>query len=387
MSRIVNRLQPFGETIFATMTANAVAHDAINLGQGFPDSDGPAQMLDTAQNQISTGNNQYGPGRGLPELRAAIARQQQRRYGLRYDAATEVLVTVGATEAITATVLGLVEPGSEVIVIEPYYDAYSAAIALAGARRIAVPLQQIDNTWELDATGIRAAVTERTALIVLNNPHNPTGSVFDAAQLGALAKIAVEFDLPVLSDEVYEYLTFDGATHTPLAGIPGMRERTITVSSAAKTFNVTGWKTGWALAVPELLDAVLSAKQFLTYVGATPFQPAVAHALDEEEPWVAGMVRDLAANRDRLSAALTAAGFSVYHSPGTYFVVADIAPLGYTDGVEFCVGLPERVGVAAIPVQVFTDDPAAWATKVRFAFCKRPEVIDEAIRRLEHGQR
>lgn len=387
MSRIVNRLQPFGETIFATMTANAVAHDAINLGQGFPDSDGPARILDIAREQIAAGNNQYGPGRGLPELREAIARQQERHYGLRYDAATEVLVTVGATEAITATVLGLVEPGSEVIVIEPYYDAYAAAVALAGARRVAVPLREIGDTWGLDAAAIRAAVTDRTALIVLNNPHNPTGSVFDAAQLGALAEVAIEFDLPVLSDEVYEYLTFDGVAHTPLASLPGMRERTITVSSAAKTFNATGWKTGWALAVPELLEAVLSAKQFLTYVGATPFQPAIAHALDEEEPWVVSMVSDLAANRNQLSTALTAAGFRVHHSPGTYYVVADIAPLGYTDGIDFCLELPERVGVAAIPVQVFTDDPAAWKTKVRFAFCKQSQVINEATSRLARGQR
>lgn len=382
MSRVVERLQPFGETIFATMTANAVTHNAINLGQGFPDTDGPARMLAIAREQIAAGNNQYGPGRGLPELRAAVARQQERRYGLRYDAAAEVLVTVGATEAITATVLGLVEPGSEVIVIEPYYDAYAAAIALSGARRIAVPLRQDGDTWALDADAIRAAVTDKTALIVINNPHNPTGSVFDAAQLGALAEIAVDFDLPVLSDEVYEYLTFDGVAHTPLAGLPGMRDRTITVSSAAKTFNVTGWKTGWALAAPKLLDAVLSAKQFLTYVGATPFQPAVAHALNHEETWVESMVRQLAQNRDQLSGALSQAGFQVHSSPGTYYVVADIAPLGYTDGTEFCLQLPERTGVAAIPVQAFTDQPGPWQTKVRFAFCKRPEVIAAAVSRL-----
>lgn len=383
MSRVVKRLQPFGETIFATMTANAVTHDAINLGQGFPDTDGPARMLEIAREQIAAGNNQYGPGRGLPELRAAVARQQERRYGLRYDAATEILITVGATEAITATVLGLVEPGSEVIVIEPYYDAYAAAIALSGAHRVAVPLRETGNTWELDVTAIRAAVTDQTALIVLNNPHNPTGSVFDAAQLGALAEVAIDFDLPVLSDEVYEYLTFDGAAHTPLASIPGMRERTITISSAAKTFSATGWKTGWALGSPELLDAVVSAKQFLTYVGATPFQPAVAHALDHEEAWVSAMVSGLAENRDQLSHALRAAGFQVHRSPGTYYVVVDIAPLGHVDGVEFCLNLPERAGVAAIPVQAFTDEPGPWQTKVRFAFCKRPEVIAEAVTRLQ----
>ncbi|MGD7001929.1 pyridoxal phosphate-dependent aminotransferase [Corynebacterium halotolerans] len=382
MNRIVSRLRPFGETVFATMTARAVEHGAINLGQGFPDTDGPARMLEIAREEIAAGNNQYGPGRGLPELRAAVARQQERRYGLHYDPTTEVLVTVGATEAITATVLGLVEPGSEVIVTEPYYDAYAAAIALAGATRVSVPLRADGATWALDGAAIRAAVTDRTALIILNNPHNPTGSVFTPEQLQSLADVVVEFDLPVLSDEVYEYLVFDGLSHTPLASLPGMRERTVTVSSAAKTFNATGWKTGWALASPELLDAVVGAKQFLTYVGATPFQPAVAHALDNEEPWVADMVAGLQSNRDRLTEALRAAGFQVHHSPGSYYVVADISSLGHADAAKFCLDLPEHIGVAAIPVQAFCDDTEPWRTKVRFAFCKRPEIMEEAVERL-----
>lgn len=385
MSHVVKRLRPFTETVFATMTAKAVEHEAINLGQGFPDSDGPAQMLEIARREIATGNNQYGPGRGDLRLRQAVAEQRSHRYGLDYSPDTEVLITVGATEAITATVLGLVEPGSEVIVLEPYYDAYAAAIALAGAERVAVPLQPAADSWELDIAAIDAAVTERTSMIILNSPHNPTGSVFGETALQALSELIIRHDLLVLSDEVYEYLTYEGVAHSPIATCPGMRERTVTVSSAAKTFNVTGWKTGWALAEEGLLDAVLKAKQFLTYVGASPFQPAVAHALRNEQQWVREMVQELESNRDALVAGLQAAGLAVHQSSGTYFVIADIAGLGYTESVDFCLALPEEAGVVAIPVQAFTDEPGPWRTKVRFAFCKRPEVLTEAIDRLRKG--
>jgi len=377
----VSRLRDFGETVFATMTARAIEFDAVNLGQGFPDTDGPERMLEIAGGQIRGGNNQYGPGRGLPELREAVAAQRARDYDVTYDPASEVLITVGATEAISATVLGLVEPGSEVIVLEPYYDAYAAAIALAGATRVAVPLVADGDTWTVDVDAVRAAVTSRTAMIIINSPHNPTGAVFGREVLARLAALCVERDLLVLSDEVYENLRFD-VPHTAVAALPGMRERTVTVSSAAKSFNVTGWKTGWALAPAPLLDAVLKAKQFMSYVGVTPVQPAIAHALVHESAWLADMVAGLATNRDLLGAALRDAGFGVHATAGTYFTVADIAPLGYTDGVEFCLDLPEKAGVAAIPVQVFCDDPGPWLTKVRFAFCKTPATLAEAARRL-----
>lgn len=382
MNQVVSRLRPFTETIFATMSAQAVAHQAINLGQGFPDSDGPSTMLDIAVEQIRGGNNQYGPGRGEIPLREAIARQRSRRYGIDYDPATEILVTVGATEAITATVLGLVEPGTEVILLDPYYDAYAAAIALADAVPVPVPLREREGSWAPDIAAIRAAITPDTSLLILNSPHNPTGSVFSREELSELAALLVEHDLLLLADEVYEYLTFGQATHTALAALPGMRERTVTVSSAAKTFNVTGWKIGWALAPAPLLDAVLKAKQFMSYVGATPFQAAVAHALDHEEEWVSGMVRGLEQERDLLHEVLTEVGFEVSENHGTYFLVADIAALGYKDGVEFCLRLPETAGVAAIPVQVFSDHPERWRTKVRFAFCKQPATMAEAARRL-----
>ena len=381
MSRSVRRLREFGETVFATMTARATEFDAVNLGQGFPDSDGPPRMLEIACEEIRSGNNQYGPGRGLPVLREAVAAQRSRDHGIGYDPDTEVLITVGATEAISATVLGLVEPGSEVIVLEPYYDAYAAAIALAGATRVAVPLVADGDTWTVDVDAVRAAVTSRTAMIIINSPHNPTGAVFGREVLARLAALCVERDLLVLSDEVYENLRFD-VPHTAVAALPGMRERTVTVSSAAKSFNVTGWKTGWALAPAPLLDAVLKAKQFMSYVGVTPVQPAIAHALVHESAWLADMVAGLATNRDLLGAALRDAGFGVHATAGTYFTVADIAPLGYTDGVEFCLDLPEKAGVAAIPVQVFCDDPGPWLTKVRFAFCKTPATLAEAARRL-----
>ncbi|AKK08144.1 pyridoxal phosphate-dependent aminotransferase [Corynebacterium testudinoris] len=380
--REVTRLQPFGETVFATMTELAVTHDAINLGQGFPDSDGPAAMLELACAEISSGNNQYGPGRGFMGLRSAIARQRQRDYGVTYHPEAEVLVTVGATEAISATVLGLVEPGSEVIVLEPYFDAYAAAIALAGATRVAVPLVSAGDTWTVDVDAVRAAITPRTAMVIINSPHNPTGSVFSREVLTELSAVCVENDLLVLSDEVYENLVFDDTTHTALAALPGMWSRTITVSSAAKSYNVTGWKIGWALAPAPLLDAVLKAKQFMTYVGPTPFQPAVHYALDHESAWLEDMVSGLQSNRDLLGDALRTAGFPVSSTAGTYFTVVDIAPLGFSDGVEFCTALPQQIGVAAIPVQVFCDDPEPWRTKVRFAFCKQPATLAEAARRI-----
>lgn len=372
---VVSRLQPFAETIFATMTARAVEYDAINLGQGFPDSDGPQEMLNIAQQEIAGGNNQYGPGMGLPALREAVAKQ-------RNVDVDNVLITVGATEGIAATVLGLVEPGSDVIVLEPYYDAYAAAIALAGANRIAVPLKEVGQTWDVDVEAVRAAITDKTSMIIVNSPHNPTGSVFSPEALKELSELIIDQDLLVLSDEVYENLRFDGAPHTRLAELDGMWERTVTVSSAAKSYNATGWKTGWAIAPTDLLGGVVKAKQFMSYVGATPFQPAVAHALNNEQQWLEDMVQDLDECRTKLAKGLADAGFKVYDTYGTYFIVADIAALGFEDGVDFCMQLPEIAGVAAIPVQVFSDNPEQWKTKVRFAFCKKPEIIDQAVEKL-----
>ncbi len=382
---LVPRLRPFTSTIFAEMTALAVRHDAVNLGQGFPDTDGPAGMLEAAKNALFGGANQYPPGPGRPELRAAIARHRQ-RYGTEYDPDTEILVTAGATEAIAAALLALTEPGDEVIVIEPYYDSYAAAVAMAGAERRVVGLVEgPDGRFGLDVDGLRAAVTPRTRAILVNSPHNPTGTVFTRAELEALATLCVDQDLIAICDEVYEHLVFDvssGVEHIPLVTLPGMRPRTVSISSAGKTFNCTGWKIGWVCSTPELVAAVKAAKQFMTFVSGGPLQPAVAHALDHELPWVDGLRASLQEKRDRLSAGLADAGFAVRPTAGTYFVCVDVRPLGFADAAELAWELPGRVGVAAVPVKVFTDHPDEWNHLLRFAFCKRNEVIDEAITRL-----
>lgn len=379
--RTVSRLRTFQGTIFAEMSELAREHDAVNLGQGFPDWDGPPRMLEIAREQIANGNNQYPPGRGTADLRLAVAQDRAARDAGTFDPDSEVLVTVGATEAITAAVLGLVEPGSEVVLLDPYYDSYAAAVALAGAHRVSVPLVRDGDRFAVDLDAVRRAITPHTAMIVVNSPHNPTGTVFTADELDALARIAVEHDLLVLTDEVYEHLSF-GPPHIPIATLPGMRERTVSVSSAAKTFNVTGWKTGWALAPKPLLDAVLTAKQFITYVGAGPFQPAVAHALRHEQEWVRDLRDSLRGKRDRLSAALEAAGLAPAASDGTYFVCADVSSTGAHDAVAYCRALPTERGVAAIPVPVFSDHPQQWRTTVRFAFSKQDAVLDEGVRRL-----
>ena len=368
-------------TIFAEMSALAVRTGAVNLGQGFPDTDGPASILDDAVESIRSGHNQYPPGRGVPELRAAIAEHQRRFYGLQVDPDSEVLVTAGATEAIAATVIALCEPGDEVIVLEPYYDAYAAAIALAGARRRTVPLRF--PAYRLDLDALAAAFSWRTRLILLNSPHNPTGRVLDAGELDAVARLAREHDTVVVTDEVYEHLIFDSGRHLPMAALPGMADRTVTISSAGKTFSVTGWKVGWAVARPELIDAITTVKQFLTYVNAGPLQPAVARALALPDEYFDGVAKTLQAGRDQLVDGLQAAGFEVSVPAGTYFVVADAAPLGFQDGLELCRRLPELAGVVAVPVRVFHDDVTGARSLVRFAFCKRPEVLAEAAARLK----
>ncbi|KJY46663.1 aminotransferase, partial [Streptomyces sp. NRRL S-444] len=297
------------------------------------------------------------------------------------DPDTEVLVTAGATEAIAASLLALLEPGDEVIALEPYYDSYAACIAMAGATRVPVTLRPDAGAFALDLDELRAAVTPRTRLLLLNTPHNPTGTVLTPAELAAIAELAVERNLLVVTDEVYEHLVFEGA-HVPLASLPGMRERTVTISSAGKTFSFTGWKVGWITAPPELVSAVRSAKQFLTYVSSGPFQYAIAEALDLPDGYYEGFRADLAAKRDILADGLTAAGFEVFRPRGTYFITTDITPLGEKDGLAFCRALPERCGVVAIPNQVFYDHRSAGATQVRWAFCKKTEVLEEAAERL-----
>jgi N-succinyldiaminopimelate aminotransferase len=380
---LVPRLQPLRSTIFTEMTALAVRTGAVNLGQGFPDTDGPAGMLEIARSAIASGHNQYPPGAGIPELRRAVAEQRAACYGLLHDPDTDVLVTVGATEAISAALLALVGQGDEVLLIEPYYDSYPAAIALAGATRRCVPLVSDGDRFALDLDAVRRAITPATKALLLNSPHNPTGTVLRCAELAALAVLAVEHDLLVITDEVYEHLVFDGAPHLPIATLPGMAQRTLSVSSAGKTFSVTGWKIGWVCGPAHLVAAVQAVKQFLTFVAGAPLQPAVAHALRAEHGWVAEHRAALQDKQRRLAAGLRAAGFGVLRCEGTYFICADVRPLGYCDGVEFCRELPARTGVVAIPVQVFVDDPAPWRHLVRFAFCKRDEVLDEAIARLQ----
>ena len=383
----VERLRPYAVTIFAEMSALAARIGAVNLGQGFPDEDGPADMLKTAQDAIADGVNQYPPGLGIPPLREAIAAQRQRLYGVTYDPDAEILVTVGATEAIAASMIGLVEPGSEVLLVEPFYDSYSPVVAMAGCHRVAVPMVRDGRGFVIDVDAMRAAITPRTKALILNSPHNPTGMVAGDAELAGIARLAVEHDLLVISDEVYETLTFDGHRHLPIASYPGMAERTITISSAAKMFNVTGWKIGWACGPAELIAGVRAAKQYLSYVGGAPFQPAVARALNDEDGWVATLRESFQIRRDTLAAALTDIGFDVHDSHGTYFLCADPRPLGFVDSTSFCAELPERAGVAAIPMSAFCDPAAAhaddWKHLVRFAFCKRDETMNEAIRRLQ----
>ncbi|TWP35549.1 pyridoxal phosphate-dependent aminotransferase [Leekyejoonella antrihumi] len=377
---LVTRMRDFGPTIFDEMSALARRTGAINLGQGFPDTDGPAEILEAARDAISSGYNQYSPLQGYPELREAIAEHQARFYGIDLDPDREVLVTVGATEAITTTVLALCEPGDEVVTFEPYYDSYAAAIALAGAKRRTSVLRFPD--YAVDETSLRAAFSERTRLVLLNTPHNPTGKVFTRAELELVAALAREYDAWVVTDEVYEHLTFDGVRHLPMAGLPGMAHRTITISSGGKTFSTTGWKVGWLSGPEHLVTAARAVKQYLSYVGSGPFQPAIAKALrlgdDYYEQFRAGMQ----AKRDLLVRSLQETGLVVQRPAGTYFVLADVAPLGATDAVDFCWQMPELCGVVGVPVSVFHDDKEAARTLVRFAFCKQDDIMREAVRRL-----
>jgi N-succinyldiaminopimelate aminotransferase len=382
---LVQRMQPFGTTIFAEMSALATRTGAVNLGQGFPDTDGPPQMLAAAAEAIGAGRNQYPPGPGIPELRAAIAAHQRRFWDLEYDPDGEVLVTAGATEAVAAAILALCEPADEVVCFEPYYDSYAASIALAQAVRRPVTLRPDEHgRFGFDPDELRRAFTPRTRLVLLNSPHNPTGKVFTRAELTQIADLCQAHDVLAVTDEVYEHLAYTDATeaHIPIATLPGMRERTLRISSAGKTFSCTGWKVGWASGPRPLVSAALRVKQFLTFVNGAPFQPAVAVALGLPDAYFEGFRSDLQARRDLLAGGLARAGFTVLRAEGTYFVTTDIRSLHAADGVEFCRTLPERHGVVAIPAQVFYDNVEAGRHLVRFAFCKRREVLDEAVRRL-----
>jgi N-succinyldiaminopimelate aminotransferase len=382
---LVGRMRPFGTTIFAEMSALAVRTGAVNLGQGFPDTDGPPEMLAAAVTALRNGDNQYPPGPGVPALRAAIAEHQRRFWGLDSDPDGEVVVTAGATEAVAAAILALCEAGDEVVCFEPYYDSYAASIALAGAVRRPVTLRPgPDGRYAFDEGELRAAFGPRTRMVLLNSPHNPTGKVFTAAELATIAGLCLDHDVYAVTDEVYEHLVFTDAAepHRPLAALPGMRERTLRISSAGKTFSCTGWKVGWATGPATLVSALLRVKQFLTFVNAAPLQPAVAVALGLPDGYFTVFRENMQARRDQLVAGLTDAGFGVLPSEGTYFVTADIRPLGGTDGIAFCRELPERAGVVAVPTQVFYDHQDAGRHLVRFAFCKRPDVITEAVSRL-----
>src|SRR4051794_33278473 len=375
-----DRIRSAATTIFAEMSARALATQSINLGQGFPDTDGPVFMLEEARTAIASGVNQYPPGRGILPLRQAIAAHSSRTYGLSFDPETEVLVTTGATEALAASILAFVNPGDEVIALEPFYDSYAASIELAGGRRVGVGLFGPD--FRLDHAEIRAAFTPKTKALLINSPHNPTGVVLDQADLALIAELAVQHDVVIICDEVYEHLTFDDAEHLPLASFPGMRERTVRISSAGKTFSVTGWKIGWALGTAELINEITAVKQFLSYVSGAPFQPAVARALNEGDEWVEKARLDLQDRRDQFAEGLRSVGLEPLVPRGTYFLSTDVQPLGYSDGIEFCRELPSRCGVVAIPHQVFYDRADAGKPYVRWAFCKQEQVLDEVIRRL-----
>jgi N-succinyldiaminopimelate aminotransferase len=383
-------MRPFGTTVFAEMSALAVRTNSVNLGQGFPDTDGPPEMLEAAVAALRGGRNQYPPGPGIPELRAAIAAHQRRFYDLSYDPNGEILVTAGATEAIAASLLGLCEPGDEVVAFEPYYDSYDACITLAQARLRPVTLRpSAGGRYDFDPDELRAAFSARTRVVLLNSPHNPTGKVFTHDELSLIADLCQEFDAIAVTDEVYEHLVFSDASgvHCPIATLPGMRERTLRISSGGKTFSCTGWKVGWVSGPASLVSAVTRVKQFLTFVNAGPLQPAIAVALGLPDAYFVEFASTLERKRDLLTAGLIDAGLAPYRCEGTYFVTADVTGLGGPDGLAFCLSLPERCGVVAIPAQVFYTDQSAGRHIVRFAFCKRDQVLVEAVTRLRRLSR
>lgn len=380
MRYLNSRLQDFTSTIFSEMSALAVATGSINLGQGFPDTDGPDAIKRAAIRAIESGHNQYPPVDGISELRSAIAWHQKHYNGLDFSPENEILVTTGATEAIAACLLSPCETGDEVVMFEPYYDSYAACTAMAGAQRRVVQLQA--PLWSFDRDTLESAITDRTRLILVNTPHNPTGKVFSRAELEIIADACRRHNLIAVTDEVYEHLVYE-SPHLSLASLAGMAERTITISSAAKTFSFTGWKVGWACARPELIRAIRTAKQFLTFVNAAPFQYAIAEGLTQSDDYLVEAAQTLRQKRDLLAAGLDGVGFHVFAPPGTFFLTTDIAPLSDKDFYTFCLELAERCGVVAIPSSVFYDDKVAGRNLVRWMFSKRLEVLEEAIERLE----
>jgi len=379
--RIAPHLATLGTTVFAQYSALAARTNSINLGQGFPDTDGPAWIREAACQAITDGyGNQYPPGPGIPELRSAVALHQSRWYGLDYEPDSEVLITAGATEALTAALVSLVDTDDEVVALEPFYDSYRAAITIARGRIVPVTLASPDYALDIDA--LNAAITRRTKLLLINTPHNPTGAVLSKEESVAIAKVAIDNDLIVVSDEVYEHMAFD-REHVPVASLPGMRERTLTISSAGKLFSLTGWKIGWVTGPADLVTAVRTVKQFLTFVSGGPFQYAIAKALNEGDPWLHELHATLQQSRDQFCDGLRAIGATVHQPKGTYFATIDVKSLGYPSADAFCQELPHRAGVVAIPSHVFYQEAQYGASFVRFAFCKKPEVIDLALARLK----
>ena len=374
-------LGSYGTTIFTVMSALAVEHGAINLGQGFPDADGPEDIRRRAADALVAGPNQYPPMMGTPELRQAVADHNRRFYGIDVDWRSGVMVTSGATEALADCLLGLIEPGDEVILMEPLYDSYLPIVRLAGAVPRLVRLEPPD--WQLPRRALEAAFSDRTKLAVLNSPHNPTGKVFDRDDLAFLAGLLVAHDAYAVCDEVYEHLVFDGRPHVPLMTLPGMAERCLRIGSAGKTFSMTGWKVGYVTAAPTLLTAAARAHQFITFTTPPALQAAVAYGLGKDDAYFRSLGRDLAIKRDRLSRGLAEAGFAMLRADGTYFLTADIRPLGFDgDDEAFCRHIATQAGVAAVPVGAFyrDDGPRHY---VRFCFCKSDAVLDEAVARLK----
>jgi len=373
------RLQGFGTTIFTEMTQLAIEHEAVNLAQGFPDFDGPDFVLQAARAAISSGRNQYARMAGDPALVRAVAESLEGRYGLSYDRLTEVVVTCGATEAIHCALIALCEPGDEVVMLEPYYDSYRACTQMAGATPRFVTLHAPDFTW--DELELRSVFNERTRVLLLNTPHNPTGRVLTRAEMETLAALCREHDVICVTDEVYDRLVFDGE-HVPMATLPGMRERTVTINSTGKTFSLTGWKIGYVTAPADLARAVATAHQFVTFAVATPFQLAMARALRAPDSYFDAFVTAYRERRDFLVDALRDVGFGVQPSQGTYFVMADIRPLGFDDDVAFCRHITKEIGVAAIPPTAFYERKEHGRFLARFAFCKRMQTLEEGARRL-----